>query len=959
MNFKFLLEWNNATLEVDEPVGFDDMVLYLKRDMKNFGINFEYSSELSFYTFGRDFIVNAYNTHNIDAVVKLKVYYLNPQTNVWTDFYEGVLGLKDLKISNVFAKCRVERSDFVRTFNNKKDIDVSLTTSKLLRLHSRMIRYETKLEVMDDFTFVDFTVNGVIFREGYSSLHYLLFPKLQNELQYNNDISGVILDVNYINSTPTPLFTFRERGQVSVTGRIKGRLICVSNNISFGTQIVAVSHQKKYITNSNLVLYNSGFVSVNQGNIVAINFDFTINQNFFAEAGESYWNFFRLIRRNLNSGDGGGSIGYTLDMDDSSYLNVYQDTVADSSACKSLTIFEAFRQMVREYTGVDCFVSDYFSGVGCGRYLDITNGFWLRNKIEKDFFLDFDTLYKGLKSIFNLGLDFGVLNGLPFVRVEPMEYFFEQTNNNNPVEINGIQDYELSPALDLYFNKILVGYKKWSDSLSGSLNGLQEYNSERQYLIDIRLGEFQDIEKNRKQLDIVSNLITSGTLIETVRRLGIDGKNSIDSNYDNDCFLICTNEIVVQSNLYGQGTQTYQQGTVSQRDEMFTFFQNLLSPATAYNLRLSPARNLERHLSFIQSQLQLNFATLNRLFFVSGTGNFLLRGQVNALYNNCYYHNPNNTLNENQNLVGFENKAIFEAKYLDFEFPIGFDLFLRLVNEKNKYILVQGQAFYLVDLKYSLRKGMGTFKMLKAISRVYSWGNGLKFNGVNNFIRTSLIPSISSNGFKSGEFTVNVFVRFKNVSDSFVFHNYFNLSGSTRIDLYMDRATFYPLVFELTRAFTFPTPLLLDVVYSFTFVKNFGLGIDDFDVYMNGVICQKSVIFSNNATDSPYNASVSEINAIAGVNQFYKNDIHDLKIFNKALDNSEIVEIFEKKGEVIPVTAQSNCVLDLRFEEKTGFTASDSSGNGNNATLQNYTLSQVSLGVNNHHIDEEGNPILN
>jgi hypothetical protein len=84
---------------------------------------------------------------------------------------------------------------------------------------------------------------------------------------------------------------------------------------------------------------------------------------------------------------------------------------------------------------------------------------------------------------------------------------------------------------------------------------------------------------------------------------------------------------------------------------------------------------------------------------------------------------------------------------------------------------------------------------------------------------------------------------------------------------------------------------------------------------------------------------------------------YDLKGFNKELTSNEMSELSAHNGTKIPSTATSNCVLDVRFNEKQGGTAFDISGNNYNGTLTNYTIPEKTLGVSNLWVNKYGNPI--
>lgn len=91
---------------------------------------------------------------------------------------------------------------------------------------------------------------------------------------------------------------------------------------------------------------------------------------------------------------------------------------------------------------------------------------------------------------------------------------------------------------------------------------------------------------------------------------------------------------------------------------------------------------------------------------------------------------------------------------------------------------------------------------------------------------------------------------------------------------------------------------------------------------------------------------------------FYSHQIiYDAKIYSRTLLNSEINDDYIKNGDILLKPA--NLFLWYRFNEKTGTVINDSSTNNRHATMINYELQQYNLGIDNYHVNENGNPILN
>lgn len=82
---------------------------------------------------------------------------------------------------------------------------------------------------------------------------------------------------------------------------------------------------------------------------------------------------------------------------------------------------------------------------------------------------------------------------------------------------------------------------------------------------------------------------------------------------------------------------------------------------------------------------------------------------------------------------------------------------------------------------------------------------------------------------------------------------------------------------------------------------------------------------------------------------------YDLKVFNKELNQAEITDLYLKQGQIVPSTAMSSLQLDMRFDEKSGIYAYDKSGNNYTGTLVNFgTTSDLGGGA---HVDKYGRTI--
>lgn len=243
-----------------------------------------------------------------------------------------------------------------------------------------------------------------------------------------------------------------------------------------------------------------------------------------------------------------------------------------------------------------------FDSDGCGGLRMLTSGLKIRRAPEDKFFASPKDLLEGLNGIDNIG--FGIEPDPDFpnqyiLRVEPVDYFYQ---DNEMMTMDAIPEGEELVQEAMHYSKIHVGYKKWEVQ---RVNGLGEPNSNRQY----RTG----LETISNPKDITSELVTGSYPIEITREQSFALTGAADTAYDNDIFLICL--------LRGMYGFTVEQGGIDNP-------ANIFDPDTLMNFRLTPVRNLMRwYKSLINSYTNINDSD-SKLFFSSGTGNLTAEGEI-------------------------------------------------------------------------------------------------------------------------------------------------------------------------------------------------------------------------------------------------------------------------------------------------------------------------------------------
>ena len=128
---RFTLSYGTiGSLIITEPIGWDDEEKEYARNEKYHGVFTKFSNNLEFIEDGADFINNVRDSYDINAEIRLLKEERHPQTDRWTDRYEGVLDLstwqqEDFKVKVKFNSSGLETELKAR---ESKKIEIERTT---------------------------------------------------------------------------------------------------------------------------------------------------------------------------------------------------------------------------------------------------------------------------------------------------------------------------------------------------------------------------------------------------------------------------------------------------------------------------------------------------------------------------------------------------------------------------------------------------------------------------------------------------------------------------------------------------------------------------------------------------------------------------------------------------------------------------------------------------------------
>lgn len=721
MYFEFYLD----DLEIEEPQGFADIVLSMKRDDNWHGIFFEAStSELAFYGTAAAYLKNKKQTQGLKSEVTFKALqacgvYDEPEL-----IFEGRLDFgkySETCGNTCLVKIPVEQTGCLMTLRNrydqKVDLDATTTFNKTsaLQQYSRL-NFEMELPAKELQAAVDGSVADAGYEHdidfvGSGGSLTLLRPDYEVQ-RYSSIDTGQLIGINNCESNSsidcpgpiTPQLLFEDvitcfNGDYTYTSRYKGVL-----SITSGLNLFHIKHK---------ILQWDGTGDIFTG--ATIIQEATIYDGLPAPPpGPLTIPFDNTLFGTTTIADGIGFyavIEVGMAVSGASNLNVLfeKETLFTLSAVKVCpptdanvyAINETLSRITEAITD-NCMKvkSDYYGRTdsqpyssaedGCGSLRVTTSGLKIRKAQNPAFFSSLKDMFDGLRGIDNIGMGLEnnpFLPGFSWLRIEPIEYFYQ---DEEVLVLPFVPDPEISIQEQLHYSSIKSGYQKWEVE---RINGLDEPNSNREYRTILT--------SVNNTIDISSKLIAGSYAIETTRQQSFAESGAADTTYDNETFIIC-----VERQAY---SFVVERGNISNA-------ANVFSPQTLYNWRIRPFSNLMRWFKSIANSYPNVSDSDNKLYFSSGTGNFLAEGQLSDT--ECKLENGVKAENRDLSKYDFADvtKAmpLWRPEYAEFKYPLSIADYKALKAKPYGYISFQcgtgeWRKGYVQNLRYRLNKGEADF----------------------------------------------------------------------------------------------------------------------------------------------------------------------------------------------------------------------------------------------------------
>lgn len=731
MYFEFYLD----DLEIEEPQGFADIVLNMKRDDNWHGIFFEAStSELAFYGTAATYLKNKKTVEGLKSEVTFKAYQACGIYNELELLFEGRLdfGKYTESCGNAcLVKIPVEQVGCLMTLRNrydqKVDIDAITTFNKLSALQQySALNFEMELPAKELQAAVDGSesAEGETIVTNYSIpgglAHAIMFFRPEYTIErYNNIETGQLTGgfncqkvvgaaaTDCLNDFITPQLLLSDSidcfdGNFIYTSRMKGSLSWLGGSLS----LINIDHKIiKWDGTGNI--YDDGEL-VAEGNIFSnesgegapgtLDFDNTLTGtvSILNEIG-----FYAVLEVHIIITGGSGSTSLVYDPE--TLITIEATKACPDSDAQVYMINETLSRVTEAITD-NCLrvKSDYYGRVdsqpyastqdGCGALRTLTSGLKIRRAENPAFFASLKDLFDGLRGIDNIGMGIEnnpFINGYSWLRIEPVEYFYQDIEI---LSLPYVPEAEISIQEQLHYSVIKSGYQKWEVE---RINGLDEPNSNREYRTILTTVN--------NTIDITSKLVAGSYAIETTRQQSFAETGAADTTYDNETFIIC-----VERQAY---SFIVERGIISNA-------ANVFSPQTLYNWRIRPYSNLMRWFKSIANSYPNINDTSNRLYFGSGTGNFIAEGQLSSP--DCKLENGIKAENRDLSKLDFisadQAKPLWRPEYADLKYPLSVADYRTLKANPYGYISFQcgtgeWKKGYIQNSRYRLNKGEADFTL--------------------------------------------------------------------------------------------------------------------------------------------------------------------------------------------------------------------------------------------------------
>lgn len=577
------------------------------------GVLREFSNTFEFNGYIRNRIVSMLDIYGYDVAIYLTIEKGNDNKEQWSFVQwsdELKADIQSIDIDELTCKLDFADNEFTAKLMARHDTKVNLDVTESIdgnnigglaysdiKLHDRklifnsLLEYNDKIDILDSFQITGTTdsIFAFPFNPTYrSDQNFKAIPfscSLIQELGTN---------AFYLLSDQPRLLNI----SLSVKTKIKFSLALIGGT-AWKVELIKVSKNQETSELTYTVIesfYKSLGYGGDQPNIVdgsEFNLDFTyegaiqLTTNDSLQLGLFVPAAFNIIRSELNTTE-------------ANITCVSKEEFPETQS-KCLRPHEGFSRLVKILTGTTGFYSEFFgrkdlgyAADGAGAYLTLQNGRMIRNFPAAEYQLNtsLKEMFQSFDAVYCLCATIEKRDNKDVFRVEPYETF---RNMKRVVKLGDFTN-NISRSINpkRIFSEIVVGYK---DQEYEELNGTFQFNGETNYSAPITT--------EGAKLDALCKYRADDIGIELTRRLQYADDPSKDYRSDKDIFLIDAKPV---------------NGVLeAKKAEDFVSVTGIYEPQLAYNLNITPARNLRRWGSYIRA----GFIGIEdrKLKFVKGASN--------------------------------------------------------------------------------------------------------------------------------------------------------------------------------------------------------------------------------------------------------------------------------------------------------------------------------------------------
>jgi len=583
----------------NSPIGWDGLKFVQSRDMRYHGISLQATAELTFIKKSGAYLRTAYEARGVEAVVNCTVYQYNANEFRYEILFRGRVDFTQYTVSSQGVTVPLKEVGFTTKFLTRDSTEIDLLRNvsvegralpeaglQSILLHSQQVRKHYRASI--DSGEVQYPAGYVTDGESRFQWLYFGFGNVGVDEFGLGQLAGGTFLHREGEQLPPPIYTAKESGDFQLDFNIKSQVRIQSfaaqgdfddDDITYYLQknneapITLATHRGRGIQRTDIATLNKSYkatIPLAVGDKLYLYGDVHV----FEVSGNVAGNY---------------SIEVALSMQAGSYFSMQALSTTPQTYSSGLLPFEVLNRCCQAMTDESrtCLRSSYYGrpelssdyaidGPGALRLL--TSGFQLRNfpLSEKSLFASFADAFTSLDAIDCVGVGIEKDGTGEIVRVEPRQYFYQSTIG---LTLGSVVDLKKKVYPDLLFNTVQVGYSNWQ---SGAANGLDEFNANRTYSLPLT--------QLKNEYKAVSPYSASGYLIEEARREQYVNSDTKEGKADSQNFWI-------------QLRRDENQILRTAQNQGFTTVTGIVSPATAYNLALSPSRNLRRHGAWLRAGL--------------------------------------------------------------------------------------------------------------------------------------------------------------------------------------------------------------------------------------------------------------------------------------------------------------------------------------------------------------------